>query len=271
MKKKSNITRIKVDDWDNLLATVNDLFADWPLYIFRGHAQSDWLLESTLSRALKKIEYPDKTELVREHLVRFKLRIRGRRGKNPRQLYENELWALGQHYGLYTPLLDWSQSPYVGLFFALTDISKSSTGLRTLWALNSGDIEPITKWYKNKHPKSKKNDIELINPILDENERLVNQSGLFTKVPLTTDIENWVMNGPKIRWLTLYKIDFPESLRNEGIAYLNLMNINHSSLYPDLSGSSLDTNIKLEQTDYIEQKQTLQWDEADKRKKKKAK
>src|SRR5688572_7898783 len=114
MKEKSNIIKIKVDNWGDLVAKVNSAFADWPMYIFRGHAQSDWLLESTLSRALRKIKYSDKTDLVEKHLERFKLRVRGRRGKNPRQLSENELWALGQHFGLYTPLLDWSQSPYVG-------------------------------------------------------------------------------------------------------------------------------------------------------------
>jgi hypothetical protein len=260
MKKRSNIEQITVDDWDNLLANINDLVADWPAYIFRGQASSDWLLESTLSRALKRIKYTDKEELVKEHLERFKLKIRGRRGKNPRQLSENELWALGQHYGLYTPLLDWSRSPYVGLFFALTDVNKSPTGQRTLWALHSTDSDTITKFYKNKESNSKRY-LELVDPILDENERLVNQNGLFTKTPLTTDIEDLITRGPNIEWVTLYKINFPDGLRDEGIAYLNLMNINYASLYPDLSGSSLDTNLKLEQTDYLDGKQALEWED----------
>jgi hypothetical protein len=263
MKEKSNICNIKANSWEDLISILNEAFADWPSYIFRGHSQSNWLLESTLSRALKKLNYLDKEELVINHLEKFKLRIRGRRGKNPRILSENELWALGQHYGLYTPLLDWSQSPYVGIFFALTEINNSPTGLRTLWALNSHDIDHVTEWYKTKGIGTL-NQVELINPILDENDRLVNQSGLFTKAPLTTDIEDWILNGPEIEWVTLYKIDFPDSLRNEGIAFLDLMNINHSSLYPDLVGSSLDTNIKLEQTDYFEKRQNSQWEEFDK-------
>lgn len=219
-----------------------------------------------MSRALKKLKSKDKETIVGDHLERFKLQIRGRRGKNPRQLSENELWALGQHYGLHTPLLDWSQSPFVGLFFALASPKESGTGFRTLWALNAPDIKEISSWYKKKSAKSQLT-VELINPILDENERLVNQNGLFTKAPLTTDIEKWVSNGPNFEWTSLYRIDFPDKIRDEAIAYLDLMNINYASLYPDLVGSSLDSNTRLEQTDYLQKMQADQWKEINKMKK----
>lgn len=247
---KTSLDITTVDDWDNLFYTINDYFADWPAYIFRGHRQSDWLLESTLSRALKYIKAKDKDALVKEHLDTFNLEIRGRRGLNPRQLTENELWALGQHFGLHTPLLDWTQSPYVALFFALTSLEKSATGMRTLWALHSTDIEDITSWYKKKKNHSKWT-VDLINPILDENSRLVNQNGLFTKLHFTNDIEKWVLQGPDLGWITLYRIDFPDNIREKALSYLNLMNINYSSLFPDLFGSSMNSNVKLGQTDYI--------------------
>lgn len=263
MTKKSNIIYLRPTNLENLLYYVNESFSNWPNYIFRGHAQSDWLLEPTLSRTLKKINHQDKKELIDEHLLRFKLEIRGRRGLNPRQLDDNELWALGQHYGLHTPLLDWTQSPYVALFFALADPKPSPTGYRALWGFHCTDTNEINDWYKEKFPKTPKYQVELLNPILDENSRLVNQNGLFTKISLGNDIESWISNGPDIEWITLYKIEFPETLRDKAICYLDLMNINYSSLFPDLVGSSMNSNVKLEQTDYIRKLQEENWKEFD--------
>lgn len=91
----SNIEITKVDDWDSLRYTINKYFAHWPEYIFRGQAQDNWLLESTLTRALRKINSTDKDDIVAKHLKRFQLETRGRRGENPRSLNENETWALG--------------------------------------------------------------------------------------------------------------------------------------------------------------------------------
>lgn len=256
---KKNVSIIEVDDVNELFLTINENFANWPDYIFRGQAQSDWKLESSLTRALKKLTFSNKLALVKSHFRKFQLEIRGRRGGNPRNLNNDEIWALGQHFGLYTPLLDWSQSPYVALFFSLIGSNNSETGKRTLWALNESDIETIKEHYKNKSIEKLKWDIEIINPILDENERLVSQNGLFTKLGIETDIETFVNEGPDLNWITLFKINFPESLRDELLNHLNLMNINYSSLFPDLFGSSMNTNLWLEQKDYLEDKQKEEW------------
>jgi len=257
---KSNISVEIVEDWNNLRYKINKYFSHFPDYIFRGHGQDDWLLESTLSRALKKSKAKNKRELVSEHLKRFKLDIRGRRGDNPRVLSEDEIWAMGQHNGLFTPLLDWSESPWVAIFFALTSVEQSNTGKRALYALHFTDVETINDFYKKKKG-GKRNIVELIEPEIDENRRLVNQRGLFTKLDIENDIEKWVTNAQDIGdWLTLYKIIFPDTIRQKAILYLNLMNINHSSLFPDLYGSSINTNMRLLQNDYILERQQLDWD-----------
>ena len=51
--------------------------------------------------------------------------MKGRRGVNP-EVYDSDIewWALGQHYELATPMLDFTFSPYVATFLLLKKIGK---------------------------------------------------------------------------------------------------------------------------------------------------
>lgn len=93
--------------------------------MWRGQADPDWPLESSLDRhILKYVNGLDDEKLQhikRNILRRFRLAIRGLRGPNPAQLSDNQYWALGRHYGMFTPLLDWSSSPYIAAGFAVLD------------------------------------------------------------------------------------------------------------------------------------------------------
>lgn len=99
-----------------------------PAYIFCGQADAHWPVLSSLDR--QERDYPTKTIRVFDdrqrvqhiprdvHFKAFKQSATGRRGLNPPDLTEDEWWALGQHHGLATPMLDWTLSPFVALFFA---------------------------------------------------------------------------------------------------------------------------------------------------------
>lgn len=89
-----------------------------------------------------------KTEnLLNKHLEKFKYASRGRRGKNPTILKTDaEWWALAQHHGLATPLLDWMTSPFVASFFALSE--ESSEDFRIVYALGKVAVEIISKKLK---------------------------------------------------------------------------------------------------------------------------
>ena len=169
--------------------------------------------------------------------------------------------ALGQHFGLYTPLLDWTESPWVAVFFAVTSIEKSKTGKRAIWALSAESIEDNNLFYQLSTTKvNQKMIVELVIPNSDENNRLVNQRGLFTKIQTDNDIENWVKNADFLDdSITLFKIIFPDTLKAKIITYLNQMNINYSSLFPDLYGSSKFTNQRLLQSDILNELQQKDW------------
>ena len=93
--------------------------------------------------------------------------------------------------------------------------------------------------------------MEFIRPFSDENQRLVNQGGLFTRAPDDTDIETWIRkNFQGKAGYTLMKIFVPNKDRETSLKTLNRMNINHLTLFPDLFGASIFCNLFTEINKY---------------------
>jgi len=234
------IIKSKLVSLDNVIDVMNYKLLDRKEdYVFRGHRRNDWKLEPTLKRHLKNND----TISVQKHLDFFRKSIKGRRGVNPPALNDNECWALGRHFGLYTPLLDWTESPYVSLFFAFAEEGNvdDRTETRVLFALNRKRIEDKCK--RIRRPNAP---ISFIEPFTDDNLRLISQSGLFTFTDINIDIEEWVKTSfPEERQKAiLLKLYVNDDLRPIILKQLNWMNINFLTLFPDISGAAKHTNLK---------------------------
>lgn len=265
-------------------------------YIWRGQRCSDWKLQTTLDRKLFKpygrsikdekfiaeylknqIKVNDRLfNLIRyevtnnkfnhfngfklqEYLADFKLAVRGRRGPNPPSITnDNDWWALGQHHGLSTPLLDWTGSPFVACFFGFEDDKESESGERAVYGLWEDEVKTINEEILQTTKKAKVFNhvrhpiIEFVRPYSDENPRLVGQKGLFTRSPLGIDMEEWIRINCNADYEThiLIKILIPNSVRQEILRSLNRMNINYLSLFPDLIGASKYCNMTLDDNGY---------------------
>ncbi len=241
---KRSIQEFTATSFDKLRDLIENKILDIGDYVFRGQSNADWRLTSTLDRLIVHArqtgaKHGPMEDFVRSHLERFRLEIRGRRGDNPPRLEENELWALGQHFGLATPLLDWSQSPYIAVFFALGSLNEKETS-RVLWCLHRSRVEEINI------SLAELERLELIFPDSDDNKRLLGQSGLFSKGPVMKPVDKWVgQRAPANSGPVLLKVIFPGDFlfRKAALRRLQLMNINHSTLFPDLMGASLYCNI----------------------------
>jgi hypothetical protein len=221
-------------------------------YIWRGQRRLDWSLSTSLDRVFEKLglltaSSDDLEVLSKKHLESFKYAARGRRGLNPARIAsENDWWALGQHFGLATPLLDWTRSPFAAAYFAFEERTSDD---RVVYGLDTNAVAQRNRQFAEgpSLERGRLPVLDVIDPMSDENPRLVSQGGIFTRTPIGVPVEQWVERAFEgLSASVLLRIEIPGADRLSCLRALNRMNINHLSLFPDLSGASRSTNLKLE-------------------------
>lgn len=205
-------------------------------FLFRGQRDSDWVLESSFDRWYKGLRTSvDRIELADKILELFRKECE--RANLDSQILGDDIrvLALGQHHGLPTRLLDWSESPYVASFFALSDLISNSSldGMVAIWALDSRS----KVWNEERG-------VEIVDVPPFSNLRLRNQSGKFTlsRTPFSC-LEEYVDHvAPKEKTLT--KIMLPATETRIALAELDAMGINHSQVYPEIGGAALAAKMR---------------------------
>jgi hypothetical protein len=249
-------------------------------YVWRGHRCDHWKLEPTLDRLVReaKIEHVKSWQFKGEHLEAFKRATRGKRNSYlPAPTDENEWWALGQHHGLATPLLDWTTSPFVAAFFAFATTGADQTAHRAIYALHQPSVKKMAEQARLAEDELREKEREelkvtgktpglmrgfflglkaeeevvFVRPRSDEHHRLVAQGGLFTRSTTSIPIEQWILDQPLSGTeIVLLKCLVPDNERARCLQLLNRMSINPSSLFPDLSGASQYCNLHSEIENY---------------------
>jgi hypothetical protein len=257
----------RLETWRGFTDLIEDPFFNRPgvHLVYRGQRRYDWGLTPTLGRLMDNGIVTK--ELADEQLAKFRRAIRGR--IEDRALLEHddqsqcdELWAVGQHHGLMTPLIDWSYSPYVALFFAFATPDpqggEKKNPYRVVYLLNKSFVED-----DDLCP-----DIRVLEPRKDDHGRLVNQAGLFTFSPYDATLENklgdvisdpefpgdelrsaerqqdpndpndFTSAEPSILAKYICKIYIKNDDREGCLRHLRRMNVHHASLFPDLIGAA---------------------------------
>lgn len=198
-------------------------------YLYRGQSSSEWSLNTTFDR-WNNYDRKDKARISKELLDRFIKECEHEDIPNYVRDDRDLMLSLGQHYGLPTRLLDWSESPYVAAFFAFSGFIRQGVSLEkfvAIWVLEANN--PI--WHRD-------NGCEIINVPNFANERIRNQHGKFTKMNSPFDcLEDFVTyyNSDEIG---LWKYLVPVRDAYEAMNDLSAMGLSHSRIYPGISGNA---------------------------------
>ncbi len=222
--------------------------------IFRGQAKSAWTLKPTLLRSLiepDKLKFKDIVDLEFKALGNFKKRAHLFHKTSLIRKEDTELdwWTLMQHYGAPTRMLDWTTSPYVALYYAVSGEFDTDGAI---WFFLVGDLIEKTAQLYGKSANPPKEDYEKIardpnvNPIIDVyardllTDRMINQQGLFTFCHNVLEDHAYAIGNVLSKFeepgRRLWKVVIPKELKIQFLAKLHTMNITGASLFLGADG-----------------------------------
>ena len=262
---ENGVLTLKLTSWDEFHTIAQIFFDNRTDYIWRGHQNKKWELKSFFDRESSKGDFishiTNRQDKLDEILKKFKQRLKELSHTNIDPITEDEIWAIGQHYGLPTPLLDWTECPYIAAFMAFRKKGmERQSDNRVVYALNK--VLKILM-YKNKLKKKCKKTGKVISSetisrgrfveFLDltktsddmQNERLKSQKGRFTKaldgIDIKTNISKFSNKRKEIveaKKVILAEILIPEEERDKCLNYLrDEKEITHGRLFPDYPGA----------------------------------
>ena len=218
-------------------------------YVFRGQSDAQWRLQSKFDREMRNLR-GDKPKLRGELLDEFRrqMNLANRSLPQPEgtaREQEVRQWALGQHYALPTPLLDWSASPYIAAFFACqgavqrVNVSSQSEAAALLdrlavFALRS-DKAMIPVW--------KRIGVTLVDDKNPENQRIRPQLGMFSLLndavrDLDQAVGEYCAGRDRSTSDFILKFTLPYSAAFDALRDLDSMDLNPRRIYADLEGVS---------------------------------
>lgn len=237
----SAVRVIEYSGWNEFKRDLlTELFGDGTFqsgsYLFRGMGNADWSLSSSFDRRFGSLPRDQRLRLWEELIGHWRRSCEENGVPESVVRDDQKLWALGQHHGLPTRLLDWSTSPYVAAFFAFY-----------YWVLRLpqefGHVV-ICVLHLDNPVWSRELGVEIVTTPALDNVRLRNQGGKFTlsRTPFAT-LEEYVERSAAGPALTKIVLPAREAVR--ALPDLDAMGINNYRLFPDLTGLAEMTTMRL--------------------------
>lgn len=262
-----SIKQVRLETPNDLVETINGFTNG---YVFRGQSDSSWPLTSSLERILDPVwgdhgfnfkKFEDYT------LKQFsgKFHLYADYAINPGSKLEQ--LALMQHYGAPTRLVDFTQSPYLALYFAMESYNPLSKKDFSLYAVDATSLMKCSlkglQDFDNKFTLDL-NTLEdekdrVFDDIIDRfsidllwvsepkviNRRLDLQAGTFlVSINRGTKLEAAISN-PIYSDVDIVKYIIPSTLYESVYVLLRKANITSKSVYSDLEGLGRSVRMEL--------------------------
>lgn len=216
-------------------------------YLFRGQGVYGWKLQTSLQRVLSRdltSQEALNTEAFLETRFREQAHFILERTTYPRPTTVLEWWALMQHYGCPTRLLDWSASIYVAAYFACLDYWEQDGAL---WIVHAPALiraqEVILKDGLEIQDVFRQEDApQIVLPFWSSQptDRMVAQRSYFTACARVLDNQEAVISavcGQNYNsGITFRKIKIPAKIKRNLLNLLRGMNVHAGSLFPGIEG-----------------------------------
>jgi hypothetical protein len=266
------IEEIELRSWTKFDEEVAEM--PYRVWLFRGHFDATWKLETSLSRLFKDLQTTFEVSNLEKNrrfardnhekamISHFKANAHLYLKTLPNNTSSNLEWlSIMQHFGCPTRLLDVTSSPYIALYFAL----EQGHGDAAVYAFNHGefkktDLAILGKDYSRDVLNNKKGDKAFIIPFEPKqtNERLVAQQGAFLVPSNNYETFESIVAMYEPEKVLVKKLIIPARLRLEGLKKLRRMNITAASLFPGLEGfcrslrDQLETSSQLKRFEEME-------------------
>ena len=221
---------------------------------YRGCRDGSYPLVPTLYRHPDAAGIAELLELEKQLMVRFRQRSVPYHTRELKESWESLFFM--QHFGVPTRLLDWTESPYIGLYFALADAEPGADA--AVWALrpcewnrhalgymsHSGDIlTPDDGALLGYRPASDPGfDLNTMNedPVAvfgtHNSPRIVAQRGVFTVFGKSTTPMETVYVDKNFPQDSLVKLVIPAAGVCALLSAVLSIGVTDSTVFPDLDG-----------------------------------
>ncbi len=240
--KRSEITgksklKSKKISWEGFKKHISSM--ESKRYLFRGQKEP-WKLRTSFHRTGRA----DVQRFVKEDIQALHKHLSARTKHAFNLDIPNEngaFYNLVQHHGYPTPLLDWTYSPFVAVFFAYRNISKEEVNnanpTSKVRVLLFDQAEWKNDFIQFVHLATGRLHVSVSEFLAIENERMIPQQAAST-ITNIDDIENYIKTCEKANNKKyLQAFDLPLKERDKVVQELRFMGITAGSMFPGLDGA----------------------------------